>query len=181
VTVVIVLLRLVGVMNAAVWLGAAVFLTFVLPSVFFSTTLKSNLGEVWPGVMAQMVFERFFVLQYICSIVALVHMFAEWLYLGKPLNRLTTSVLVGLFLIVFAGGLWLAPRLKYLHEVKYGYGRAAGTTQAQRDQAGKNFRTLHGLARTLDILALCGLAIYVFRLTTPANGPRFMPANKFRS
>jgi hypothetical protein len=178
---VIVLLRLVGVINAAVWFGAAVFLTFVVAPVFFTPVLKENIGEVWPGVIAQMVFERFFVLQYICSIVAFVHMFAEWLYLGKPLNRLTTSVLVGLLLIVFAGGLWLVPRLKHLHEVKYGYRRGAGATQAQRDQAGKNFRTLHGIARTFDILALCGLAIYVFRLTTPPNGPRFTPATKFRS
>jgi hypothetical protein len=178
---VIVLLRLVGVMNAAVWFGAGVFVTFVAAPVFFTPTLKNNIGEVWPGVIALMIFERFFVLQYICSIVALVHMFAEWLYLGKALNRLTTSVLVGLFVIVFAGGLWLTPRLKHLHEVKYGYSRGATTTQAQRDQAGKNFRTLHGMARTFDILGLCGLAIYIFRLTTPPNGPRFSPANKFRS
>jgi hypothetical protein len=181
VAVVIVLLRLVGVMNAAVWFGAAVFLSFVAAPVFFTPLLKNNIGEVWPGVIAQMIFERFFVLQYICSILALVHMFAEWLYLGKPLTRLTTSVLVGLFLIVFSGGLWVAPRLKHLHEVKYGYGRGAGTTQAQHDQAAKSFRTLHGVARTLDIIALCGLAIYVFRVTTPPNGPRFTPASKFRS
>jgi hypothetical protein len=178
---VIVLLRLVGVLNAAVWFGAAVFASFVAIPVFFTPALKNNIGEVWTGVIAQMVFERFFVLQYICSIIALVHMFAEWLYLGKPLNRLTTSVLVGLFVIAFAGGLWLTPRLKHLHEVKYGYGRGVATTQAQRDEAGKNFRTLHGMARTVDILALCGLAIYIFRVTSPPNGPRFTPANKFRS
>ena len=180
---VIVLLRLVGVMNAAVWFGGAVFifLTFAVSPVLFSPTLKSYLGEIWPGVIAMMFLERYFVLQYFCSIIALIHMFAEWLYLGKPLNRLTSSVLAALLLIAFASGLWLAPRLRLLHEMKYGYNRGATSTQPQRDQATKGFRALHGISRTLDILALCGLTIYIFRVATPPNGPRFSPTTKFRS
>jgi uncharacterized protein DUF4149 len=181
VALVIVLLRLVGVMNAAVWFGAAVFLTFVAAPVFFTPTLKSYLGEVWPGVIASMVLEHYFVLQYICSIIALVHLFAEWLYLGKPLHRLTTSVLAALFLIAFSGGLWLQPRLKALHEVMHGYGRGMEAVAAQRDQAAKRFRALHGVSQTLNLLGLCGLAIYMWRVTTPPNGPRFVPATKFRS
>jgi hypothetical protein len=179
--VVIVLLRLVGVMNGAVWFGAAVFFTFAVAPTFFKPVLKENLGEVWPGVIAAMVLERYFVLQYFCSIIALVHLFAEWLYLGKPLHRLTTSVLASLFVIAFAGGLWLQPRLKALHEMMHGYGRGATAVAAQRDQSRKSFRTLHGISSTLNILALCGLAIYMWRVTTPPNGPRFIPANKFRS
>jgi hypothetical protein len=178
---VIVLLRLVGVMNAAVWFGAAVFLTFGTAPVFFTPTLKTYLGEVWPGVIAAMVLERYFVLQYFCSIIAIVHLFAEWLYLGRPLHRLTTSVLATLFVIAFAGGLWMQPRLKGLHEIMHGYGRGADAAPAQREQAGKRFRALHGVSQTLNLIALCGLAIYVFRVTTPPNGPRFTPANKFRS
>jgi hypothetical protein len=178
---VIVLLRLVGVMNAAVWFGGAVFLTFAAAPAFFTPTLKSYLGEVWPGVIATMVLERYFVLQYICSIIAVVHLFAEWLYLGKPLHRLTTSVLAGLFLLAFAGGLWLQPRLKTLHELMHGYGRGTEAAAAQRDQAAKRFRALHGVSQTLNLFALCGLAIYMWRVTTPPNGPRFMPAAKFRS
>lgn len=177
----IILLRLIGVINAAIWFGAAVFFTFAVAPVFFKPELKENLGEIWPGFIATMVVERYFVLQYFCSIIALVHMFAEWLYLGKPLHRLTTSVLAALFIIAFAGGLWLQPRLKALHEVMHGYHRGATAVPAQRDQARKSFRTLHGISSTLNILALCGLAIYIWRVTTPPNGPRFIPANKFRS
>ena len=178
---VIVLLRLVGVMNAAVWFGAAVFFTFAVGPVFFLPVLKDNLGPVWPGVIAMMVLERYFVLQYICSILALVHLFAEWLYLGKPLHRLTTGVLAALFLIAFAGGLWMQPRLKALHELMYGYGRGTDAVPAQRDQSTKRFRALHGVSQTLNLLTLCGLAIYMWRVSTPPNGPRFVPATKFRS
>ena len=168
-------------MNAAVWLGAAFFFMAGVAPGIFSPDLKTHVGEVWLGFIAQRVIERYFVLQYFCSIIALVHMFAEWLYLGKPLHRLTTSILVGLALIAFAGGLWVTPHLKLLHEVKYGYGRGTTSTLTERQQAGKKFRTLHGMWRTLDVLALCGLAIYVWRVTTPGNGTRFVPANKFRS
>lgn len=168
-------------MNAAVWFGAAVFFTFAAGPAFFKPELKASLGEVWPGVIAMMVVERYFVLQYICSILAIVHLFAEWLYLGKPLHRLTTSVLATLFVLAFAGGLWLQPRLKTLHEVKYGYGRGAAASTAQRDQAGKRFRALHGVSQSLNLAALCGLAVYMWRVTSPPNGPRFVPAAKFRS
>lgn len=128
-----------------------------------------------------MVLERYFVLQYICSILAIIHLFAEWLYLGKPLHRLTTSVLAILFIIAFAGGLWLQPRLKTLHELRYGYGRGAEAVPAQRDQAGKRFRALHGVSQSLNLVALCGLAVYMWRVTSPPNGPRFVPSAKFRS
>jgi hypothetical protein len=167
-------------MNAAVWFGAAVFFTFGVAPVVIGDTLKKLLGEVWPGVIAMMVIERFFVVQYCCSIIALVHQFAEWLYLGKPLHRLTVLVLGTLFVFAIAGGLWLQPRLKTLHQVKYGYGPGATSTAVQRTQAARSFRILHGLSQTLNILSLCGLAIYVWRVTAAPNGPRFVPAAKFR-
>src|SRR4030095_8348720 len=75
------LLRLVGIMNAAVWFGAAIFLTFFVAPTVFSHVLKQNLGEVWPGVIASMLLERYFVIQYFCAIIALVHAFTEWIYL----------------------------------------------------------------------------------------------------
>jgi len=178
---VIVLLRLVGVMNAAVWLGAAFFFIVGVAPVVFSPDLKTYMGEVWPGFVAQRLIERLFVLQYFCSIIALVHAFAEWLYLGKPLQRLTMSILTGLFVISFTGGLFVAPRLKLWHEVKYGYARGTTSTPAQRAQAVKNFGAVHGIFQTFNVIALCGLAIYVWRVTAPGNGTRFTPANKFRS
>lgn len=168
-------------MNAAVWLGAAVFFTFALAPVIFSPVLKQYLGEVWPGVVAMMTLERYFVVQYFCSIIALVHAFAEWIYLGKPLHRITMIVLSTLTLFVFAGGLWLQPRMKLLHEVRYGYARGANTAPEGRTEAEKSFGTLHGISSTMNLIILGGLLFYVYRLSAPPNGPRFVPASKFRS
>jgi hypothetical protein len=176
------LLRLVGIMNAAVWFGAAIFLTFFAAPTLFSPVLKKDLGEVWPGVIAAMLLERYFVIQYFCSIIALVHAFTEWIYLGKPLHKPTMIVLTTITLFVFAGGLWLEPKMKALHEVKYGYGRhGVNTPVEQREQAGKSFSTLHGFSSTLNLIAVFGIAFYVWRLAAPPNGPRFVPTSKFRS
>jgi hypothetical protein len=168
-------------MNAAVWFGAAFFFTLAIPGVVFSPVLKKFLGDVWPGVIAMMFFERFFVLQYFCAIIALVHAFTEWLYLGKPLHRLTMIVLASIALVVFAGGLWLQPRMKALHEVRHAYAHAINSAPEERAQAKKSFEALHGLSSTINLLVLLGLGFYVWRVTTPANGPRFVTANKFRS
>jgi hypothetical protein len=175
------LLRLVGVMNAAVWFGAAIFLTFFAAPTIFAPDLKRFLGEVWQGFIATKLLERYFVLQYFCSIIALVHAFAEWIYVGKHLHRATMIVLTTITIFVFAGGLWLEPRMKMLHEVKYGYFRGVNTPAEQREQAAKSFSTLHGLSSTLNLITVLGLAFYVWRLTAVPNGPRFVPTSKFRS
>jgi hypothetical protein len=121
------------------------------------------------------------VVQYFCSIIALVHAFTEWIYLGKPLHRPTMIILVTITLFAFAGGLWLEPKMKLQHEVKYGYGRGVNTPVEQREQAAKSFGALHGLSSTINLIALFGLAFYVWRLTAVPNGPRFTPTSKFRS
>lgn len=167
-------------MNAAVWFGAAVFVTFAALPTIFSPELKP-MGEIWPGFIATMLLERYFGLQYFCSIIALVHAFTEWIYVGKPLHRPTMIILAAITVFVFAGGLWLHPRAKMLHEVKYGYGRGVNTPSEQRDLAAKSFSTLHGVANTMNLVVVLGLALYVWRLTTVPNGPRFVPTSKFRS
>ena len=47
-------LRFIGVLNAAVWLGAALFFTFAVGPAFFTDEVKSMqmLHPFWPGVMA---------------------------------------------------------------------------------------------------------------------------------
>lgn len=165
-------------MNAAVWFGASLFFTFGVAPAFFTPEMKQILGEVYNGVVAQMVLERYFILQYWCGGIALAHLLAEWVYLGKPLHRLTVGLLLGLFAASLLGGLWLQPKLKKLHQIKYG--RSELSTPAQKAQAGKSFSAWHGTASVINLLALGGLAVYAWRVTSPGQGPRFISANKFR-
>src|SRR6266508_2140726 len=65
---VMLVLRFIGVLNAAVWLGAAFFFTFAVAPAFFTPEVKEIFhGRFWPGVMAQFVVERYFYLQQICG------------------------------------------------------------------------------------------------------------------
>ena len=177
-------LRFIGVTNAAIWLGAAVFFTFGMAPVIFSDELKRLLnGPFWPGLIAQMALERFFHLQYICAVIALVHQGAEWLYLGRGLRKVTIGLLIGLISVSFVGGLWLQPKLKRLHQIKYGTTeqyRPAPVPAEERATAARQFRTWHGVSQVINLLALGGLFVYLWRLTHSDDASRFTRATQFR-
>jgi Domain of unknown function (DUF4149) len=175
---VIVLLRFIGVMNAAVWFGASVFFTFVAAPALFTPEMKKLLGDIYPGLVAQMILERYFALHYWCAGIALLHLAAETFYLGKTLPRFTLALLIGLLAIGLTGGCWLQPKLKRLHQIKYG--RNELYSPAQKEQATAAFKVGHGFSWGLNLLALGGLGLYVWRVTSSGNGPRFIPSGKFR-
>jgi len=181
-------LRFIGVLNAAVWLGAAFFFTFAVGPAFFTTEVKDIFkGFYWPGVMAQFVIERYFYLQQICGVIALVHLIAEWFYLGRPLQRLNVVLLGGLLLFGFVGGIWIQPKLHELHRVMYSMNehyQAVSLSVAERTEAAKSFRTWHGVTRAMDIVALAGLLVYFWRVTHPSDDLRILSATagpQFRS
>ena len=155
-------LRYLGILNAAVWLGASVFLIIGLPAVF-SDELKNKIGQAGPvavGWAAQMIVARFFILQYYCGAIALAHLTLEWLYCGKPLLQRNLGLLLLLLGLALAGGLWMQPKLKDLHQIKY-----FGATQAGRDQAGRAFNAWHGASEFGNLAAVGGLLIYLWRVS----------------
>lgn len=180
----ILVIRFIGILNASIWLGAAVFFTFFAAPAFFSGDIKNfGLHPFWPGAMAQLVIGRFFQLQYICGALALAHLFAEWVYLGRTLHRLTLGLLLGLFFVGLAGGLWLQPKLKDLHLTKYSMGpdyKPVPMPDARRIQAAKSFGQWHGVSQIINLATLGGLVFYFWRVTNPPDNLRFVGAPKFR-
>src|SRR5262245_17853222 len=106
-------------MNATVWFGAALFFSFGIAPAFFTPEMKKLLGDIYAGLVAEMVFERYFALHYICGAIAVIHQLAEWVYLGKPLQRLTFGLLAGVLMLSLVGGVWIQPKLRELHRIKY--------------------------------------------------------------
>jgi hypothetical protein len=162
-------LRILGVANAAVWFGAAIFFTFAVGPAFFSDRMLNLLGRPHAGAAAQLVLERYFLLHQICGGVALVHVVAEWLYMGKPLQRLTLWLLIGIYSLGLIGGYGLQPKLQGLHRTIYG----PGATTEQRQQARRSFNTFHGLSQFLNLVVMAGVALYLWRVTAPGNGYRY--------
>jgi hypothetical protein len=175
---VILVLRIVGVLNAAVWLGAAVFFTLAVGPAFFSPATQAvPVHKFYVGVIAEIVLGRYFYLQQICGVIAVVHLVAEWFYLGRPVQRLNVALLGILLFIGFAGGLWLQPKMTRLHLVKYGMNeqyQPAPAPMPERQAAAKSFARWHGVSMTFNLLALASLAAYFWRVTHPPDNVRLV-------
>ena len=166
-------LRFVGILNAAVWCGSAVFLTIGLPAIF-SPELKKLLTVPGAGFAAEALMARFFVLQYWCGAIAVAHLLAEWLYFGRP-RRWSLLLVSAMLAVVLAGGLWLQPKMHNWHKIKY----FGATAQAQA-QAAKSFALWHGASETLNLLLIAGLVVHLWRVCRPPDSPRFGSFTKIR-
>jgi hypothetical protein len=173
-------LRFVGILNAAVWFGGAVFFTFWSGRAPFSPEMKALLGPqnypYFSGAIAEILIARYFNLQFTCSIIAILHLLAEWLYLGRFPQNARLALLLGLCLAVLAGGYWLQPRMKALHAIKY----AQNQPLRLRESASRSFRAWHGISMGVNLLLVAGLAVYLWRVANPSDEMRFVSAVKFR-
>lgn len=169
-------LRFIGIINAAIWFGAAIFFTFGVGPAFFTPEMTSLLGRPRAGAAAQLVIERFFILQHTCAIIAILHLLAEWLYMGRPLERLTLGVVIGAFCLGLVGGAWIAPKLKQLHLVKY----SQNSTSEMREGAAKSFGAWHGVSQMANLLLMVAILGHLWKMSNRMDNTRFVSANKFR-
>ena len=93
-------LRFVGILNAAVWFGTAIFFTFGAGLAPFSPEMKNLLG---PGQLPLFLgghrpdpHRALLSLSVACAVVAVLHLLAEWLYLGKSRRNCRSGLLIGL-------------------------------------------------------------------------------------
>ena len=93
---------MVGILNAAVWCGSAVFVAIGLPALF-TEEMKRRLTAPGVGFAAEAVVARFFAVQICCGTIALAHLAAEWLYAGRPGRRLNVALAAGMLAVALAG------------------------------------------------------------------------------
>jgi hypothetical protein len=156
-------LRSIGIINAAIWFGAGIFFAAgILPAVF-SQEMRGLFHEsaypYYSGAVALALFHRFFDLQYICGAVALLHLLAEKIYTGRRLPRAGTILVLALFALGLAGGLWLLPHMEHLRQVMY-----TGASPELREQARHSFGLWHGLSQCVNLLLLIGLFAHLLRM-----------------
>jgi Domain of unknown function (DUF4149) len=167
-------LRFVGIVNAAIWFGASIFFAgVVLPGVF-SEDLHKLFGEetaykYYAGGVAMALFRRFFVLQCVCGLVALVHLFAEKLYLGRAFPRLATAIAVGALVLSLIGGLGVQPRLRDFRQTMY----SSTASAEQKAAAAHSFGLWHGASEAANLLMLAGLLVYLVRMARPEESSRY--------
>jgi hypothetical protein len=173
-------LRFVGLVNAAVWFGAAIFFTLGVGPGVFSQDMHKLFGEAafpfYSGGVALVLIKRYFILQYICGTIALLHLFAEWLYLGRKTNRFMLGLVVVLFGLGLLGGLWMQPKMQALRQTMY-----SGPTPEQKDLARRSFGAWHGVSQFANLIIIAGLVVYLVRVTRPPEAGRYGNFTKFRS
>ena len=167
-------LRILGVFNAAVWLGAAVFFTLGVAPGIFSEEMKRVFGPYYTGVIGQNLIGRYFGVNLICCGIAFVHFFAEIIYTGKPFRRFTFGLLIGILALGLLGTYVFAPRIKDSHHAKY-LGEVA-----ERPAAEKQLSRLHAVSSIGNLISLIALVIYTWQVTNPPDYTRFVSAQKFR-
>jgi hypothetical protein len=170
-------LRFVGVTNAAVWFGSLIFFTICAGPAFFTPDMYRLVGKPLAGAVAQILLERYFILQNWCCVIALAHLIVEWLYTHKPMRKLLLYLLAGLLGLGLFADFVLLPKMKHLHLVMYG----VQSTPAQREAAKKDFGMLHGISQSANLLVIGGVLFYLATVTASIPFTRFAPANKFRT
>jgi hypothetical protein len=168
-------LRFIGILNAAAWAGAALFLTSTVGPAFFSEKMLQLLGRPHAGMAVQVVLERYFVFQYVCAAIALGHLFLEKLYMGRPLQKLRLGLLLGLLVLTLAGGVWMQPKLQRLHLEIY----SVKSVPAQVEKARHSFGLWHGFSQFVNLVNLGGLLVYLWQVANATDMPRFISPTKF--
>lgn len=174
-------LRLAGILNAAVWLGASFLFTLAIYPAAFSDGMRQLLGPrnfpYFSEAIAQLFATRYYVLQIVCAGIALLHLLAERLYLGHAPAKLRLSLLITLFALALAGAAWIHPKLKQSHTVRHG----VNASPQARQVATEAFLVWRPIFQIANVLTLGGVAIYLWRVANPSDPTRFLEAGKFRS
>jgi len=178
------ILRFIGIMNAAIWLGGSVFFTLVAGQVPFAPETKALLVRLGPepgaylgGMIAQIGIAHFFTFQLICAIVALLHLAAEWLYQERRGRKFLLGLLGAMLLLTLTGDYWLRPKMQQLFKVKY----ATNYPPDQRTAAARSFGRWHGASMTVNLFMLGGLVVYMWQMSRPPDPPRFVRPQQIRS
>jgi hypothetical protein len=167
-------------LNAAIWLGAAVFYLLGAGPAAYSDDVRQLLGPrnypFFSRAFAFAVADRFFYLQWVCSAVAALHLLAGWLYLGRLPGRFWVWLLAGLIMLNAANGALLQPRLKAWHQTQH----SAQVRPEQRENAAQKNRSWQTVSTLSNLVSVAGLALYAWRMNTASDGSRFVSAGKFR-
>lgn len=175
-------------LNAAVWLGAALFfmggVTPALTSSDVQVLFRDSGGvfreeyfQYLSGAFIQVVASRFFYWHIVCALIALLHLLAEWLYLGRSAHRAWLGLLAGLLAAGLLSNAWLVPQLAQSHRTRH----AVNLKPEHREAAAKSFASWNRVFLGMKLLILGGVAVYFWRATTPSEPLRFVGPTKFRS
>ncbi len=156
-----------GILNASVWFGASLFFALgVLPAVFsqeLRNLFQASGFAYYSGGVALALFHRFFVLHYICGVIALLHLGLEKIYIGRDFNKYAAGLAGGILAFALLGGFWLQPHMERMrHEMYF------NPKPELRERARHSFGLWHGASQGVNMIMLLGLLAHLVRNARPA-------------
>lgn len=176
-------IRIIGLFNAAIWFGMAVFFTAGVSPTFFSHKILSLFGgenslysRAYAGAVNVTVLEKYYYWHYICGVIAFCHLVFEWLFGGYLISRFKPSLLVLICSINLICGIFLMPPLKKFQLQKYDL-KAPPTL---REAASSSFKTLHLISYSLNLVVIVSTGLYFYNFTNHINEQRLVIKDKIR-
>ena len=173
------LLRFIGLFNAAVWLGTIALQLFVSSPVMRSAQMQQLLGPknfpFFSAAIGHLISARCFTLFVVCSLIALLHLGADWLYSGKHPKRGSLALVFALFLCGEFQSHVLQPKLQALLLEQYRPGVQTGATARHP--------TLTGgwpvLSTAFNLVMLAGLCRYLWQVANSPEETHFVGSTSF--
>ena len=128
------------------------------------------------GAIGLLLMETYFRLHVACGAVALLHWGAERFYLGRSARKYALGMVVSLLAIGLLGGFWVHPRLKVLHVRAH----AVNLQPAEREAAARAVRFWQTVSQMANLVVVGGLVVYVWRVSTAVDSPRFVSSVQLR-
>jgi hypothetical protein len=168
-------------LNAGIWLGAAVFCVTALPAALNSREVIGLVGEAYApqisSALSHIVITRLYNLQIVCAIIAGLHLLAERLYLGRSPRRIWLGWLALLAATSVMISAWILPEAGRLQRQAY----SAVAAPQVRSEAQQKIGLWRGMISFLNVGMIVGIGVYFWRVSHPENQPRFVSPWKFRS
>jgi hypothetical protein len=172
--------RIVGLMNAAIWLGASVFAVLGTGAATSSQAMEQLLTPAFypyfSGSIAHIFLERYWLLHLACACIALLHLGAESLYFGRVIRKKTLGLLLTLLVLGILQKTAIMPALKRSHLGAH----ATNRTQIQKESALSSYRAWNGSSHVLNFVMMIALGVYLWRLANPPESPRFGSFTNYR-
>ena len=170
-------IQLIGILNAAIWLGGAVFFTFIAGPAFFSPDLEPILPKPENGIAARYLIGKFAAFQIACASIAVINLIVgcNWKAYSNPKPQ--ALILAAIILLTGAGMFFLTPKMDALHQLKYADYFGLQATDEKKDAASRAFGQMHGLLQVGNLLVLVGLLLNFVLCWKTASEPRQTEAN----
>jgi hypothetical protein len=172
-------LRVIGLLNAAIWFGAAAFFALGAEPALFTHDTQGLLKQSFPYLsvlLAQEVRMGFVYCSLGCCGVAWLHLLGHWIYLGQPIRKFSLWLLGLMMVIVVVNQSVVQPRLKQAHLDSF-----VRPSPLDRQAAHRTYERWRTYSQIGDWLMVGGLALYLWRVANPPETMRFFSATKFRS